>query len=62
MTDGKFCAKYMSQYQEILSKMRLFGIGKYSKLGRALYMYERMSLVPVRPYLSAWFDFFFERL
>ena len=37
MTDGMFCAKCLSQYQEILSKTRLFGTGKYSKLGRTLY-------------------------
>ena len=36
MTDCMFCAKYLSQYQEILSKTRLFGTGKYSKLGRTL--------------------------
>ena len=29
MTDGMFCVKYLSQYQEILSKARLFGTGKY---------------------------------
>ena len=34
MTGGMFCAKCLSQYQEILSKTRLFGTGKYSKLGR----------------------------
>ena len=38
MTDGMFCAKYLSQYQEILSKTQLFGTGKYSKLGRTLYI------------------------
>ena len=37
MTDGMFCAKCLSQYQEILSKTRLFGTGKCSKLGRTLY-------------------------
>ena len=37
MTDGMFCAKCLSQYQEILSKTRLFETGKYSKLGRTLY-------------------------
>ena len=37
MTDGMFYAKCLSQYQEILSKMQLFGTGKYSKLGRTLY-------------------------
>ena len=35
--DGMFCANYLSQYQKILSKTRLFGTGKYSKLGRTLY-------------------------
>ena len=34
MTDGMFCAKCLSQYQEILSKTRLFGTRKYSKLGK----------------------------
>ena len=38
MTDGMFCAKCLSQYQEILSKTRLFETGKYSKLGRTLYV------------------------
>ena len=37
MTDGMFCAQYLSQYQEILSKMRLFGTRNCSKLGRSLY-------------------------
>ena len=37
MTDDMFCAKCLSQLQEILSKTRLFGTGKYSKLGRTLY-------------------------
>ena len=37
MTDGMFCAKCLSLYQEILSKTRLSGTGKYSKLGRTLY-------------------------
>ena len=32
--------------------------GKYSELGRTLIMYESISLVPVRPYLSACFDIF----
>ena len=40
MTDGMFCAKCLSQYQEILSKTRLFGTGKCSKLGRTLYQRE----------------------
>ena len=43
MTDGMFCAKCLSQYQEILSKTRLFGTGKYSKLGITLYMYIKAS-------------------
>ena len=30
---GQFCAKYLSQYQKILSKTRLFRTGKYLKLG-----------------------------
>ena len=48
MTDGRFCAKCMSQYQEILSKTPLFGIGKYSKLGRTLYTYsENLSAFPL---------------
>ena len=38
MTDGMFCAQYLSQYQEILSKMRLFGTRNCSKLGRSLYL------------------------
>ena len=38
MTDGMFCAQYLSQYQEILSKMRLFGTRNCSKLGRSLYI------------------------
>ena len=33
MTDGKFCFKCLSQYHKILSKMGLFGTGKYLKLG-----------------------------
>ena len=37
MTDSVFRAKCLSQYQEILSKTRVFGTGKYSKLGRTLY-------------------------
>ena len=37
MTDGMFCAQYPSQYQEILSKMRLLGTRNCSKLGRSLY-------------------------
>ena len=37
MIDGMFCAKCLSLYQEILSKTRLSGTGKYSKLGRTLY-------------------------
>ena len=37
MTDGMFCAKCLSQYQEILSKTRLFGTGNCSKLDRTLY-------------------------
>ena len=36
MTDGMFCVKCQTQYQEILSKTLLFGTGKYSKLGRTL--------------------------
>ena len=39
MTDGMFCAQYLSQYQEILSKMRLFGTRNCSKLGRSLYSF-----------------------
>ena len=38
MTDGMFCTNCLSQYQEILSKTRLCGTGKYSKLGRTLYI------------------------
>ena len=38
MTDGMLCANCLSQYQEILSKTRLFGTGKCSKLGRTLYI------------------------
>ena len=41
MTDGMFCVKCLSQYQEILSKTRLFGAGKYSKLGRTLVSFWR---------------------
>ena len=37
MTGGMFCANRLSQYQEILSKTRMFETGKYSKLGRTLY-------------------------
>ena len=37
MTDGIFCGNCLSQYQEILSKARLFGTGKYSKLDRILH-------------------------
>ena len=37
MTDGMFCAKCLSQYQEILSKTRLLGTGNCLKLGRTLY-------------------------
>ena len=37
MTDGMFCAQCLSQYQEILSKTRLFGTRNCSKLGRSLY-------------------------
>ena len=37
MTDGMFCAHCLSQYQEILSKTRLFGTRNCSKLGRSLY-------------------------
>ena len=37
MTVGKFCAKCLSKYQEILSKTQVFGTGKYSTLGRTLY-------------------------
>ena len=36
MTDGMFRAKCLSQYKEILSKTRLFGTGKNSKLGRTV--------------------------
>ena len=36
MTDGMFCAKCLSQHQEILSKTQLFETGKYSKLGTTL--------------------------
>ena len=37
-TDGMFCAQCLSQYQEILSKTRLFGTRNCSKLGRSLYI------------------------
>ena len=36
MTDSMFLAQCLSQYQEILSKTRLFGTRNYSKLGRSL--------------------------
>ena len=45
MTDGVFCAKCLSQYQEILSKTRLFRTGKYSKLGRTLYIYQKIEFL-----------------
>ena len=38
MTDGMLSAQCLSQYQEILSKTRLFGAGNCSKLGRSLYL------------------------
>ena len=38
MTDGMFCARYLSQYQEIFPKTRLFGTRNCSKLGRSLYL------------------------
>ena len=34
-----FCVKCLFQYQEIWSKTRLFGTGKYSKPGRTLYFH-----------------------
>ena len=37
MTDCMFCANCLPQCQEILSKTRLIGTGKHSKLGRTLY-------------------------
>ena len=45
MTDGMFCANFLSQYQEILSKTRLFGTGIYSKQGRTLYTFCRRGIV-----------------
>ena len=47
MTDGKFCAQCLSQYQEILSKTQLFGTRNCSKLGRSLYMAYPSILVYV---------------
>ena len=44
MTDGMFCAQCLSQYQEILSKTRLFGTRNCSKLGRSLYMLRSLRI------------------
>ena len=52
MTDGKFCVKCLPQYQEILSMTRLFGTGKYSKLGRTLYGVFFLRLTVVSRHLS----------
>ena len=45
MTDGMFCAQCLSQYQEILSKTRLFGTRNCSKLGRSLYQDDKWVIM-----------------
>ena len=47
MTDGIFYAQYLSQYQKILSKTRLFGTRNCSKLGRSLYIIIIFELGPI---------------
>ena len=48
MTDDMFCANCLSQYQEILSKMRFFGPGKYSKVGRTLFGQFTLTEIIIR--------------